>query len=240
MSESKLACSWESEERTENGPHVPPNAGFEGLRASLTHENETAAPFHGFTIKRVDTMQTHGWNNAYGVLIMKNLDDHFRANPIAACVVWFRKARLSEVISLLEYALANYRLYSATNAEGAHLFDQILARSFSCLIARSSLHYWIAFYSEEPPLFRPRFLFTPMKESSFDVKLYFDLCDFPDPPPIAHLLDTFERFATLLGSNFWSVHHEINDQWKSGDFSESTLIVTSQDRPNEPSSNPSS
>jgi hypothetical protein len=162
---------------------------------------------------------------------VNNLHDELRADLLAHRVVWFREAHVSSVLALLAFLLTRYRLYRATDADGCDLFDQISAQNFTALTARSSDHYWIDFYSDDPPLFRPCFLITTTESELFDVKLHFDLFEFPDPPPIAELLDTLQQIATLLNAKHWSIHHELNDQWQSGDFSAATLIYAKHDKP---------
>jgi hypothetical protein len=156
-----------------------------------------------------------------------SLDDlagQFRASALEQRVVWFREATLPGVLSMLGNLLEEYTLYRATDANGADLFDAVLARNFEFLQRPTALPYWIDFYSGPAPIFRPSFCFQPTTELRFDIKLMFDLFEFPQPPPVNHLLEKLQSLATLLGSKHWSIHHEVNNQWQGGDFSDATLI----------------
>ena len=142
-------------------------------------------------------------------------------------MVRFGRIAFENVRVLLDNLLRNYELYSAANAEGADLFSDISARNFSDAFGDSS-HLRIAFYSDVPPLFRPSFKFTRLDTPSFDAELIFDLCDFPDPPPVKALLVSLQEFTTILRSEDYAIYYEISDEWRAGDFSATTLIYRSQ------------
>lgn len=162
---------------------------------------------------------------------MNSLAEYFRADPFEERVVWFREVRQANLPRLLERLLREYHLYSATDADGCDLFDEASDRDLSFLINRSSNYYWINFHGQSPPLYRPKFLLTPSEDTWFDVKLYFDLCDFPDPPPVEQLIATIQQFAAALDAKSYSVHHKLNTEWQAGDFSERTVIFSNSNVP---------
>jgi len=155
---------------------------------------------------------------------MDDLAGQFPANALEQRVDWFRETALPEVRALLEKLLGEYTLYRAADREGADLFDAVLSRNFDFLATPSSSSYCIDFYSGPAPLFRPCFCLRPTTAARFDIQLTFDLFEFPEPPPVDRLLEKLQSLATLLGAKHWSIHHETNRHWQTGDFSAATLI----------------
>lgn len=161
--------------------------------------------------------------------ILEELGDQFQPDPVlGGCVALFRNVEITGPMRLVSRLAAEYRAYAACDAEGLVLVDRLQAGDYSFLHPGQAAGCMVQFDSELALIPRPQFRFLN-NAGSLDATLNFKTADFLEPKPVMSIIAEIDRFASLLGAMSYSVHHETNWHWHTGDFSEATVIYTDSD-----------
>jgi len=160
---------------------------------------------------------------------LKELENQFQPDPIlGGRVALFRNVEITGPIRLVRRLAGEYRAYAACDAEGFVLLDRLERGDYSFLGPDQAAGCMVQFDSELALIPRPQFRFLD-NGGSLDATLDFNTADFPDRTPVMAIIAEIDRFASLLGARSYSVHHETNAQWRTGDFSAATLIYADSD-----------
>jgi hypothetical protein len=158
----------------------------------------------------------------------RKLDSAFRSDQkfCDGRVVHFHRIVANGPYRLVETLLQEFQPYAASDQTDFICLEKLIDGDLSFLRDNHASGCMVAFDSRSAVIRRVKFHFYG-PGCSPDATLYFRTSNLSPAADAREVLSEIARFATMLGTETYSVHEETNSEWQVGDFSEATLLFES-------------